>query len=110
MKTDLKYLEKMTEGDRDLIKELIGIFSTQVEEYNKQFQSLLDEQNWPELSKLAHKAKSSVAIMGMKELAENLKNLEILAGEGSQTESYRQLVELYKSECAVAVEELQRYT
>jgi len=58
----------MTEGDKGLIKELIGIFSTQVKEYGLQMNRYFREQKWEELSKLAHKAKSTVGIMGMKEL------------------------------------------
>lgn len=109
MKTDLRYLEEMTEGDRALIKELIGIFSTQVEEYSLQLQVLLDENNWSELSKLAHKAKSSVAIMGMNELAGKLKSLEVLAGEGNDTDSFQELVDAFKSDSAIAVKELRKY-
>ena len=107
MKTDLSYLEQMTEGDQGLIKELIEIFSTQVEEYSDQLQKFLDEKNWTELGKLAHKAKSSVAIVGMKEQAENLKELEILAIEGRQTEKYQEMVDFFREECKIAVSELQ---
>jgi HPt (histidine-containing phosphotransfer) domain-containing protein len=109
MKTDLSYLEEMTEGDQGLIKELISIFSTQVEEYSHQLEKLLDEKNWSELSKLAHKAKSSVAIMGMKDLTDKLKKLEMLAKEGKETESYPVFIEYFKTECQIAVNELQHY-
>ena len=109
MKTDLSYLEAMTEGDNGLIKELIGIFSTQVGEYSAQMQKFHTENNWIELSKLAHKAKSTVAIMGMKELAEKLKRLELLAKDGEKTDSYAVLIDNFKMECKEAVSELQLY-
>ena len=109
MKTDLSYLEAMTEDDKGLIKELIGIFSTQVVEYSDQLHKFLEEKNWTELSKLAHKAESTVAIMGMKELSEKLKQLELRSKEGKETESYAGMIEFFNSECKEAVLELQHY-
>jgi HPt (histidine-containing phosphotransfer) domain-containing protein len=109
MTTDLSYLEAMTEGDKGLITELIGIFSTQVKEYSKQMQIFRGENNWKELSKLAHKAKSSVAIMGMKELAEKMKQLELLASKEEETDTYSSYIDHFTSECDMAVSELQHY-
>lgn len=109
MKTDLSYLEAMTEDDKGLIKELIGIFSTQVKEYSDQMQKYLGEQNWLGLSKLAHKAKSTVAIMGMRELSEKLKQLEMLAKEEKKTGSYATIIDNFTTECKEAVSELQHY-
>ena len=88
---------------------MIGIFSTQVEEYGVQMQKLLLDQNWEELSKLAHKAKSTVAIMGMKDLTEILRQLELLAKEGEKVESYSAMIEHFSSECKIAVADLKQY-
>ena len=109
MKTDLSYLEAMTEDDKGLIMELIGIFSTQVEEYSSQMEKFLVEKNWIELSKLAHKAKSTVAIMGMKKLSEELKQLEILAKKEEKTDSYPAYINNFNRECQQAVSELEHY-
>jgi HPt (histidine-containing phosphotransfer) domain-containing protein len=109
MKTDLNYLEAMTEGDKGLILELIGIFSTQVKEYGEQMQKYLRQKNWTELGKMAHKAKSTVAIMGMKELSEELKTLERLAKEEEDTDSYARYIEHFIRECSEAVTELTDY-
>ena len=109
MRTDLSYLENMTEGDKGLIKELIGIFSTQVKEYNVLMQKYLGDKNWNELSKLAHKAKSTVAIMGMRDLSEKLKQLELMAQKKEKTGSYEAIIDHFNSECIEAVSELQQY-
>ena len=45
--------------------------------------SLLAEKNYNSLGLLAHKAKSSVAIMGMNDLADMLKNIRT-SGQGWQ--------------------------
>ena len=90
----------MAEGDPGLISEMIEIFSTQVSEFRKLMQ---------ELSKLAHKAKSSVAIMGMTELADQLRELEMLAREEKQTESYPGYIKFFTTASKDAVTELNNY-
>lgn len=99
----------MTEGDKGLIREMIGIFSTQVTEYGLLMNRYLKEGNWSELGKMAHKAKSTVAIMGMKALSERLKLLEVLAVKGENQESYAGIVDHFTSECEEALRELQLY-
>ena len=109
MEPDLSYLEAMTEGDKGLIKELIGIFSTQVEEYIDLMNKYLLNENWIELSKMAHKAKSTVAIMGMKKLSEKLKQFELITMREEETESYAGFIDHFTRECKKAVSELQQY-
>ena len=109
MKTDLSYLESMAEGNPGLIREMIEIFSTQVAEFSIQMQEYLENRDWQELSKLAHKAKSSVAIMGMRELAGKLRELETLTKEGREIESYPGYIELFTAASADAVKELNNY-
>ena len=109
MKTDLSYLVDMTEGNKGLISEMIEIFSTQVNQYRSLMLQFYIEENWEEISQLAHKAKSSVAIMGMKDLAQKLKELELLARDGKDTESYPVMIDDFRNECKIAITELQDY-
>jgi HPt (histidine-containing phosphotransfer) domain-containing protein len=109
MKTDLSYLVDMTEGNKGLISEMIEIFSTQVNQYRSLMLQFYIEENWEEISQLAHKAKSSVAIMGMKDLAQKLKELELLARDGKDTESYPVMIDYFRNECKIAIAELQDY-
>jgi HPt (histidine-containing phosphotransfer) domain-containing protein len=106
MLTDLSYLSGMSGGNPDIIKEMITIFNEQTQEYIIEFQKLLDEKNYLQLGKLAHKAKSSVAIMGMTELAADLKKLELLTKDNSETETYPAFVEKFIAQSKVAIEEL----
>ncbi len=106
MITDLTYLETMSAGDDELMKEMIDIFIEQVNELSAEMQHHLDEKNWLALSKIAHKAKSSVAIMGMNTLAADLKQLELKARDGKETETYQEIVERFNTECTQAVTEL----
>ena len=102
-------LESMTEGDAGLISEMIEIFSTQVIEYGNLMGDYLEREDWQELSKLAHKAKSSVAIMGMTVLAEKLRKLERLAKEEKEVNSFPEFVAFYNTASRNAVTELNDY-
>ena len=106
MSVDLTYLEKMSGGDSELIQEMIGIFKEQVLEFKIQMSDMLEEQNWKGLGKLAHKAKSSVSIMGMDDLAKDLKTLELITEEEKDPEIYSQYVNRFILECENAVGEL----
>lgn len=107
MITDLSYLKTMSGGDADFIAEMIGLFSEQVDEYKELMPSLLKEKKYEDLSKLAHKAKSSVAVMGMTEVAELLKDLEKMAHEGLNPELYEGMVKKFLEQSKLAIKELE---
>jgi HPt (histidine-containing phosphotransfer) domain-containing protein len=106
MKTDLTYLREMSGGNKDLIKEMFSIFINQVEEFSRDMDNHLSKKEYDQLGKLAHKAKSSISIMGLNDLAGELKNLENLAKEGREPEKYPIFVSNFKKETKEAVEEL----
>jgi HPt (histidine-containing phosphotransfer) domain-containing protein len=106
MVTDLTYLKNMSGGDTEIIKEMIGIFNEQVQEYMIDMPKLLAEKNYFALGKLAHKAKSSVSIMGMTSVAADLKSLELQTKDNLSTESYPKLVDNFVVQCGLAVAEL----
>lgn len=109
MKTDLSYLRSMSNDSPELIIEMIDIFLLQIDEFYPEFISLLEEKDYDSLGKLAHKAKSSVAIMGMTVLAEKLKEFELLTKENKDTSTYSDYISLFKTECDQAVQELSKY-
>ena len=109
MKTDLNYLKNMSGGAFEIMKEMIDLFIEQVAEISEEMRTAYDKKDWIILGKLAHKAKSSVSIMGMTDLAISLKNLEHAAAEGINIESYKPIVDQFVSDCSDAVEELTKY-
>jgi HPt (histidine-containing phosphotransfer) domain-containing protein len=106
---DLSYLENMTDGNFELILEIIDIFVVQVEDYWNQMDCLNRAKDFDALGKLAHKAKSSVAIMGMKSASKKLKNLELLCLEEKNTDQYIEIISNFKSESELVIEELLEY-
>jgi HPt (histidine-containing phosphotransfer) domain-containing protein len=106
MKIDLSYLREMSGGNKELILEMISIFKSQVVEFGQDMDQLLETKQYELLGRLAHKAKSSVSIMGLETLALSLKDLENFTREGIKPESYAEIVAAFKQETAEAVREL----
>ena len=96
----------MSGGNPEIIKEMINIFIEQTEEYIVDMQKFLDEKDYLQLGKLAHKAKSSVAIMGMNDLATDLKTLELLAKDSKDIETYPKYVNDFVQISTQAISEL----
>jgi HPt (histidine-containing phosphotransfer) domain-containing protein len=101
-----EYLEMVAGGDSDLLQELISMFRDQVTEFNSEMKILLREKNYHTLGNLAHKAKSSVAIMGMDSLANMLKNFELQAKEDKNIDKYESYISRFESDTKSALEEL----
>ncbi len=106
MKVDLTYLKNMSAGNKDLILEMIGIFKSQVSEFSEGMDTFYKNKDYEQLGRLAHKAKSSISIMGLNDLAAELKTFENLAKAGEQVEQYPGFINNFKHETAVALEEL----
>ena len=101
-----EYLDSVSGGDNDIIREIVVMFGEQVVETENQMKMLLAEKNYNALGLLAHKAKSSVAIMGMSDLAAMLKTFELQAKEGIETEKYESYINRFVLETGEAMKEL----
>jgi len=106
---NVSYLEEVCGGSKDIISEMIGIFKDQVTEFNNEMRKLLEEKNYYDLGLLAHKAKSSIAIMGMEDLALKLKDLEQKAKTGEEPDSYPGHISDFKAQTNIAITELDIY-
>jgi HPt (histidine-containing phosphotransfer) domain-containing protein len=110
MKVDLTYLKNMSAGNKDLILEMIGIFRSQVAEFCEGMDTFYKNKDYEQLGRLAHKAKSSISIMGLTDLALDLKSLETLAKAGEQIETFPVYIENFKKVTVEALEELDEVT
>jgi HPt (histidine-containing phosphotransfer) domain-containing protein len=104
---NMEYLDSVSGGDTGIINEIVVIFKEQSAEIYNEMKSLLASKNYTSLGLLAHKAKSSVAIMGMDGLAEMLKTFELQAREGKEPQLYEHYLERFKSETEEARKELE---
>lgn len=106
MKVDLSYLKNMSAGNKDLILEMIGLFKTQIDEFSQEMDELYEKKEYESLGRLAHKAKSSISIMGLDKLSVELKNFENLAKTGENVEEYPKFIASFKKQTSEALDEL----
>lgn len=104
---NMEYLDSVSGGDPGIINEILTIFKEQSVEIHNEMKSLLESKNYTALGLLAHKAKSSVAIMGMDDLAQMLKTFELQARDGKEAQLYESYLERFITETQVAVRELE---
>jgi len=104
-----EYLESVSGGDKDVISELISLFKEQVTEMADEMDALYGKGDYYNLGLQAHKAKSSVAIMGMEELAAMLKTFELQAKNGVEASKYPEYINRFKDETGIAVTELDEF-
>lgn len=99
----------MTDNNKEVIIEMIDIFIDQVGSFRKEMYDLYEDKDIKALGQLAHKAKSSVSIMGMHPLAQKLKELELKTSEGSFSDDLLPYIQNFDSETREAVTELLDY-
>jgi HPt (histidine-containing phosphotransfer) domain-containing protein len=104
-----EYLESVAGGDPEIARELVSMFKEQTIEIFNDMKSLFSAKNYILLGQLAHKAKSSVAIMGMNDLAIMLKTFELQAKEGKESQLYESYISRFKTDTDTAVIELEDY-
>ena len=102
-KIDLTYMKSLAGDDDDLIKELIEIFKSQVPEFVEEMNKHYNNKDWENLSQIAHKAKSSLDVMGLSETQAKLKELELMAKEGETPEKYKDIIVLFEETCKQAI-------
>lgn len=101
-----EYLDSVSAGDTGIVRELVTMFSEQVLEIGKEMKILLEQKDYTSLGLLAHKAKSSVLIMGMTDLGALLKTFELEAKEAKDPEKYESYINRFVQDTAEAVREL----
>ncbi len=106
-KIDLTYLKEISNGNKDLITDLIEMFFEQIPEYQKLMNNYYRKKEWVSLGRIAHKAKSAILMIGMEGLASDLKKLEENAKEGIIINEYKEIIAKFVRESNTAIKELQ---
>lgn len=102
-----EYLDSVSGGDPEIIRELVKLFKEQTVEMFNEMKTHYSTRNYKMLGLLAHKAKSSVSIMGMNELALMLKTFELQAGENKESDLYDSYISRFRDETDAAIKELE---
>jgi HPt (histidine-containing phosphotransfer) domain-containing protein len=73
-------IEKITVGDQQLMKQLLAVFVNENTQNIRKMREYLDSENWEELKKVAHKLKSSFALVGQPDYSVLAEEVEKTAG------------------------------
>jgi HPt (histidine-containing phosphotransfer) domain-containing protein len=106
---NIAYIDNVAGGDIEIIREIINIFKAQIPEFVAEMKLLAKKEDMLNLGLLAHKAKSSIAIMGMENLALMLKEFEISAKSDINLEKCDYYIARFEKETAEAIIELDCY-
>ena len=89
---DPTHLDSVTDGDEKFKQELISVFVQQMPTLLVGLEKALQDKDYKRLSAIAHKTKSSVALMGIESLRADMAELEQKAKVGEDEECYKQIV------------------
>ena len=103
---DLTYLENMSGGDKDLMKEMIQIFKEQVPEFVDDMRKSLQNSDLKNLAAVAHKAKSTISIIGLVQLIDDLKEFEKDVANNVNKETYILFIDNFEKTCKQAIIQL----
>lgn len=90
---DYSILSKLSLGNKDFEKKMMHIFIDTVPSSIKRLQEAWATKNFPQLTVIAHKLKTTVHTMGIQPLKEPIKKLEIQAGTGFASDETQEQVE-----------------
>ena len=102
---NLEYLNEVSTNVEFKIK-IFNMFKKEVVNLEKKMIFALKSNNTEELADLAHKAKSSVSILGMKAVADEMKKLETDIKNMININSYEKRVYNFLDSCRYAIEEI----
>ena len=88
---DLNEIDKIAGGDNGFRNEMIAIFLDQIPEFLNNMRHFFDRNDFANLAREAHTAKSSVLIFGMTETGKLLKEIQIFS-EDHLTDTIPQLL------------------
>lgn len=104
--TDFSYLNDTFMGKREPIKEMLDYTLQQVPEYLAELNATVTKADEPAIAKLAHKIKSAVSIMGVKQLGPILSELESIDKKPQSTDDIQRLTNDINTICLQALEEV----
>lgn len=103
---DLSYLNQIFQGNQEMIRNIIGLFLQQVPQYIQEMEECLHRNDLAGLHPLAHKAKSSISMLGLRTMEEMVLRIERSSKEHRNIEQLPELVAQVRTECELANRQL----
>jgi HPt (histidine-containing phosphotransfer) domain-containing protein len=106
---EIDLLNKRTGYDQDLMQEMFEIFKSKYPEYYDMILERINKKDWVGVSEIAHRAKSSVAIMGMEPARKEFALMEELSAEGAPIDECKEWLDKIDELVANAIDEIEEY-
>lgn len=107
---DLSYLNQVFQGNQQMIDQIISLFIQQVPGYVAEMERSVADKKMGELHPSAHKAKSSVAMLGMKEIEYTLLQIEFSSKNNKSPERLPGMVQELREMIDVVTDQLMKET
>jgi len=73
---DLSMVQSVSGGDENFIKKMVALFIETVPQNMQDLKNALNEENWDQVGKTAHKLKSTIDSMGIKSIRQEIRTVE----------------------------------
>lgn len=103
---DLSYLNQVFQGNQDMINNIIQLFLEQVPQYIGEMEKCVERQDFISLHPLAHKAKSSITMLGLKSMEQQVINIEEDSRKHRNQAGLGDLVQELRAECEIVIKQL----
>ena len=89
---DLSMVQSVSGGDEGFIKKMVALFIETVPQNVNDLKKALQEENWDQVGKTAHKLKSTVDSMGIKSIRQEIRTVEANSKQKQSLEEIPALV------------------
>lgn len=103
---NLNYLRTITDEEQPIIRMMLEMFLEQIPEFIQNMNRMYQSGDYIALGREAHKAKSSLQIMGMTDLENDMKILIQKTIEGTDVGSYPEHIRNFEIQCTGAIAEI----
>jgi PAS domain S-box-containing protein len=103
---DLSMVRSVSGGDETFIKKMVTLFIETVPQNMHELTKAMEDENWEQVGKTAHKLKSTVDSMGIKSIRQEIRTVETNARQKQSLEQVPPLVEKIGSVIDTCIEQL----
>ena len=104
--TDIDYLREVCHNDTNFMKEMIEVFVETMPDILADMEKSINDSEWQQLSKVAHKSKPSFTFMGLKDTVTLAKKLEEMGREGKEVDKIPGVFKEFSDQTTQALDEL----
>jgi CheY-like chemotaxis protein len=105
---DLGMIQSVSGGDKAFIKKMILLFIETVPQNVQELVDATERKNWEQVSKMAHKLKSTVDSMGIRTIHDQIRSVEMNAKNQEHLDLMPNMVRQVESVVSVCIQQLHR--